>query len=79
MAKIVATFFIGLMLLFCCSCFCRTIYVPSGKTVRLRQDLPGVKIWARDAEGKLVPGVLDLREGWFVGPREEPLPQEGTK
>jgi hypothetical protein len=55
-------------------CFTRTVYVPSGKTVRLRQDIKEAKIWAKDSEGKLTPGVLDLKEGWFIGPNENPLP-----
>jgi hypothetical protein len=70
----------GMALFALCGCWTRTIYVPAGKTVRLRQDIPGVKIWAKDAEGKLTPGVLDLREGWYIGPRDDPPPEvEGKK
>ena len=64
-----------------CGCFTRTVYVPAGKAVRLRQDVRSVAIWAKDAEGKLAPGTIDLKEGWFVVPSEEPPPvaSGGTK
>ena len=63
-------------LIFSAGCFTRTIYIPSGKTVRLRQDIKGIKIWAKDSDGKLVPGLLDLHEGWYVVPSEEPAPMK---
>lgn len=43
----------------------RTIYVPDGAPVRLRQDVNAVQVWVQDAKGKWVPGVLDLKEGWY--------------
>lgn len=46
-------------------CFTRTIYVPDGAPVRLRQDVRGVKIWAKDANGKWVPGTMTLQDGWY--------------
>jgi hypothetical protein len=53
--------------------FSRTIYVPSGKSVRLRETVKSAKVWVLDASGKPVPGVMDLPEGWFA------LPDPGEK
>jgi hypothetical protein len=49
-------------------CFIRTIYVPGGTPVRLRETIEGAKVWVLDREGKPVPGKMDLREGWFALP-----------
>ena len=46
-------------------CFTRTIYIPPGKAVRLRQTIPNAKVWVMDADGKPVAGTMDLPEGWF--------------
>ena len=59
-----------LCLLFGSGCFTRTVYVPAGKSVMLRQEMRA-KIWAKDASGKMVPGTMTLREGWFVLPVDE--------
>ena len=54
-------------------CFTRTVYVPDGKAVRLRQTIPNAKVWVMDADGKPVAGTMDLPEGWFCldAPPEE--------
>ena len=57
-----------IIMLFTSGCFTRTVYVPAGQPVRLRQSVRSVKIWALDEAGKPVKGVIDLPEGWFVGP-----------
>lgn len=44
-----------------------TVYVPSGKAVRLREPVYAA-IWALDAQGKPVPGHMTLPEGWYVLP-----------
>jgi len=49
-------------------CVTRTIYVPHGDPVRLREKLKGVKIWAFDKDGVLVEGEMDLPEGWYCVP-----------
>jgi hypothetical protein len=51
----------------------RTIYVPDGKAVRLRQTIPNAKVWVMDANGKPVAGTMDLPEGWWclADPGEE--------
>ena len=43
----------------------RTVYVPSGEPVRLRETVKGAKIWTLDKEGKPVAGKMDLPEGWY--------------
>ena len=45
--------------------FTRTIYVPSQASVRLREEVKGVKVWVKDSEGKATAGKMTLREGWF--------------
>lgn len=50
-----------------CTMFTRTIYVPEGQTVRLRQDVKNVKVWVKEKDGRTAEGRLTLKEGWFVG------------
>ena len=49
----------------------RTIYVPPGRSVRLRQDIKNVKIWIKDAKGEVRASTLTLKEGWFVMSMED--------
>ena len=49
----------------------RTIYVPHGTPVRLRETIKGVKIWVKDADGKPVAGKMDLPEGWYSLPLDD--------
>ena len=51
-------------------CGTRTIYVPSGEPVRLRETVKDVKVWVKDADGKAVAGRMDLPEGWYALPLE---------
>jgi hypothetical protein len=49
-------------------CVCttpRTIYVPDGTPVRLRETVHNAKVWVKDANGDVVPGVMDLPDGWY--------------
>ena len=46
----------------------RTVYVPDGDPVQLRQPLKRVKVWAWDKDKKRVPGEMDLPEGWYALP-----------
>ena len=46
-------------------CGVRTVYVPHGTPVRLRETVTNVKIWVKDAEGEPVAGRMDLLEGWY--------------
>ncbi|HUS57684.1 MAG TPA: hypothetical protein VM141_03450 [Planctomycetota bacterium] len=44
----------------------RTVYVPAGTPVRLRETLKNVKVWVKDADGEVVAGKMDLPEGWYA-------------
>ena len=44
----------------------RTIYVPHGTPVRLRERVENVKVWVKDADGNVVAGKMDLPEGWYA-------------
>lgn len=70
----VQTFLLLIASLGCTPWFTRTVYVPHGTAVRLRETLYDVKIWARDETGTPVPGTMDLPEGWYALPD----PGEGT-
>ncbi len=52
-------------------CATRTIYVPDGKAVQLRQQVKNVRVWVFDKEGKRVAGKMTLPEGWYALPLEE--------
>ena len=54
-----------LCVLFLPGCVNRTIYIPQGEPVRLRQTIHGAKVWVKDANGNTVPGRVDLLEGWY--------------
>ena len=49
-------------------CGTRTIYVPSGEPVRLRETVRSAKVWVLDQDGRPVAGIMDLPEGWFCLP-----------
>jgi hypothetical protein len=51
-------------------CGVRTIYVPHGTPVRLRETVEDVKVWVKDADGDTVAGEMDLPEGWYALPLE---------
>jgi len=44
----------------------RTIYVPHGTPVRLRETVKDVKVWVKDSGGEPVAGRMDLPEGWYA-------------
>ena len=43
----------------------RTIYVPEGEPVRLRETVKDVDVWVADKDGNPTPGKMDLLEGWY--------------
>ena len=57
-----------LLPLLICGCGVRTIYVPHGTPVRLRETVNNAKVWVKDADGKPVAGRMDLPEGWYSLP-----------
>lgn len=52
----------------------RTIYVPHGTPVRLRETVKDVKVWVKDSYGEPIPGRMDLHEGWYCCPISEARP-----
>ena len=61
-------------------CATRTIYVPNGDPVRLRETVHRAKVWVLDKDGQPTAGVMDLPEGWYALPvpsaAEGPVPPE---
>ncbi len=49
-------------------CGTRTVYVPPGEPVRLRETIRAAKVWAADRQGVEVPAEMDLPEGWYCLP-----------
>jgi len=57
------------LLVFCVGCAGnRTVYVPDGTPVRLRETIHDAKVWVLDKNLKPIPGVMDLPEGWYCLP-----------
>ena len=54
-----------LCVVFLAGCGARTIYVPHGEPVRLRETMRGAKVWVKDQQGNTVAGRVDLLEGWY--------------
>ena len=53
------------------SCSIRTVYVPEGDAVKLRQDVKNVKVWVKTKNDDIVAGKMDLYEGWFCLPLDD--------
>lgn len=62
---------IFLTLLLAAGCTTKTVYVPDGKAVQLRQQVRNVRVWVWDKDGKRVAGKMTLPEGWYALPLEE--------
>lgn len=60
-----------LLLIFIVSCSNTIVYVPHGDAVRLRQDVKNVKVWVKTKDGEIVPGEMDLPNGWYCLPLDE--------
>ena len=74
MIRKLVPFLIPILLLTGCgsgSLFTRTIYVPHGTPVRLRETVEDVKVWVKDADGQPVAGRMDIYEGWYALPLED--------
>ena len=57
-------------------CVTRTVYVPPGEPVRLRETVRGAKVWVLDSSGRPVAGVMDLPAGWYCLPDPGPTNEE---
>jgi len=60
-----------LSLLLLTGCAVRTVYVPHGTPVRLRETIHNAKVWVKDADGRTVAGRMNLPEGWFCLPVDD--------
>lgn len=54
-----------------CTMFTRTVYVPDGKMIRLRQSFNNAKIWVKEKDGNIAEGRMNVPEGWYCAPKEE--------
>ena len=62
-------FILGWVLLLAAPAGCvRTVYVPHGAPVRLRETVRNAKVWVKEADGRVVGGRMDLPEGWYALP-----------
>lgn len=66
--KMLLVAFIATMVAGCANT--RTVYVPHGQAVRLRETVKEVKVWVKTEGGEIVPGTLDLPEGWYCLPKD---------
>jgi hypothetical protein len=58
-------------------CARRTVLVPPGEPVRLRQTIKKAKVWVAAKDGKEVAGQVDLPEGWYaIAPPQAEDPRE---
>ena len=64
-------FLIPIAFVLLAGCVTRTVYVPHGAPVRLRETIPKAKVWVKDADGEPVKGEVDLHEGWYALPVPE--------
>jgi hypothetical protein len=66
--KLGANFIILLLIIQGCTLMApkiKTIYVPEGDAVMLRQDVKNVDIWAKTKDNEPVAGKMTLEEGWM--------------
>ena len=68
-----------LPILLLAGCAVRTVYVPHGTPVRLRETIHNAKVWVKDADGKPVAGRMDLPEGWFCLPVDDADEPQGER
>ena len=52
--------------LFLSGCGVKTVYVPDGTPVRIREAIKAVKVWVMDADGKPKASVMDIPAGWYA-------------
>ena len=47
-------------------CGSRVVFVPEGEPVRLREAIPGAKVWVMGADGMPIAATCRLEPGWYV-------------
>jgi len=60
-----------LLALFLAGCVNKVVYVPAGDAVKLRETIKKAKVWIKTKDGEIVPGEMDLPNGWFCLPLDE--------
>ena len=68
-----------LPILLLAGCAVRTVYVPHGTPVRLRETIHDAKVWVKDSRGQSVAGRMDLPEGWFCLPVDDADEPQGER
>jgi len=68
MRNLIKVLFVVIILILCGNCATRTVYVPHGQAVRLREEMEDVDIWVKDKDGNIVAGNMTIHEGWFCLP-----------
>jgi len=44
----------------------KTVYIPHGQAVQLREPLKAVKVWVITDKGEKLPSTMDIPEGFWV-------------
>ena len=60
-----------LLTVFLSGCGTRTVYVPDGAPVRLRETVRNARVWVLGKNGKPVAGEMDIPEGWYALPTDQ--------
>lgn len=68
MIRIIFFFILSIFLSGCL--FTKTIYVPHGQAVRLRQKINKCKVWVKTKNNETIPSTMDIPEGWYCLPKE---------
>jgi len=59
---------LALCALLTAGCGTRSVYIPSGDPVRLRQPVKNAKVWVMDADGNPRASRMTIPEGWYALP-----------
>lgn len=68
MKRRILIFFIWASFFLVAGCIPEVIYIPDGQAVRLREMVPDVAVWVITKDGEVMPGKMDLPEGWYCLP-----------
>lgn len=64
-------FIVLLSFIFFVGCANTIVYVPHGDAVKLRETIKDAKVWVKTKDGEIVPGTMDLPNGWYCLPLDE--------
>ena len=76
--KVRATWGVVVLLILLPGCFTRTVYVPHGTPVKLRESIEA-KIWVKVKDGEDIPSKMTIPEGWYALPVDEEGSDDGKK